>query len=72
MKQGMRNRIIGRVHEALKRGATNADVTLNLVLLSEGDPERWMPVLMAHLTRTPIPKEPAPKVNDPYDQRGGR
>ena len=71
MKVGIRKKIIAEIREALKRGATTADVTLNLLLMAEAVPEKWLPVLMAHLTRTPAKEPEAPRLTDPYD-RGGR
>jgi len=71
MKVGVRKRIINKINAALKRGSTNSDVTLNLILLANAEPSVWMPVLLAHLTRTPAKEPEIPQATDPYD-RGGR
>lgn len=75
MTTGKRDRIIARIYAALKKpnGPNSADVTLNLTLLAEADPEVWRDVLLAHLTgRTTSTAKIAETIaNDPFD-RGGK
>lgn len=72
MKAGTRDKIISQVYKSLKE--PHREKTMSLLILlaeAEGVSGYWHDILASYVTKSPVVKESAPDIIDPFD-RGKR